>query len=419
MLLLFWQSSDAQWDYLGLKNMKVNALEIQDKYIYAATDNGLFKKEILLSDTIWSTIGFQNKQVNDIYIRDTSHLYATVQITGSGADTISLFVTYNGGITWNSLWGEYDPSQLSYLQTGEVEGVRSNSDTIIIMSGGIRKSIDGGASFTKVSNNGGRFLTIAPDNPNSMWTGGEGVLLNPYLIQSTNEGESWFDNDSLHQIVSGDNACLCADIHPTNSDIIYVGMEGQIGKSIDNGLNWIRFWMYPYYVKGIKISPTNPSVIYATGGAFGGYSIALFVSNNDGSSWDTLKYYIGTVVDPLELAVQKHNGTDLIFIGTRNIGIYRYENIVNSVFDKYSKGYSNYSVYPNPFVKCATLEFDNPEKEKHVLIIYNIQGQIVQTKTDLRAYKVQIERNKLINGMYYFQLRKGNEIRALGKLIIN
>jgi len=410
----------AQWGYSGLKNMKVNSLEIHNNYIFAATDNGLFRKDILTTDTIWNLIGFQNQQVNDIYIRDTNYLYAGVQCTGIGADTISLFITHNGGAIWNTLWGAYDSSQLSYVQIGDIDGVRNNSDTIIIMSGGIRKSVDGGVSFTKVNYQGGRFLAIAPDNSNIMWTGGEGVLLNPYLIQSTDEGDTWNFNDSLHQIIPGDNTCLCADIHPVNSNIVYVGMEGQIGKSINNGSNWIKFLIPPYYVKAVKISPTNPLVVYATGGSFGGKSVVLFVSNNEGASWDTLKIHLGTImnVDALELTVKEHNGTDLIFIGTRINGIYRYENIVDNIYDMPTPGKSGFRIYPNPLNDYTTLEFYNPQKEIHILKLYNTQGQLVRTISNITTKKIRIERKNLAAGLYFYQLLKESEIHYSGKLLI-
>ena len=76
------------------------------------------------------------------------------------------------------------------------------------------------------------------------------------------------------------------------------------------------------------------------------------------------------------------------------------------------------SISPNPFTNKATLQFDNPTKDNCTLTVYNIQGQVVQTITNITKEKVEIERQNLVSGLYYFQLQTDKLVVATGKLMI-
>ena len=76
------------------------------------------------------------------------------------------------------------------------------------------------------------------------------------------------------------------------------------------------------------------------------------------------------------------------------------------------------SIYPNPFTKKTTIEFKNPKNENYTLKLYDSQGRIVQTITDITTSQVIIEKDNLTNGLYFFQLRTDKEICATGKLIV-
>lgn len=81
------------------------------------------------------------------------------------------------------------------------------------------------------------------------------------------------------------------------------------------------------------------------------------------------------------------------------------------------------SIYPNPTSQPATLVFDNPivigsKKENRTLTLYDIQGRLVRTITDITEDKVTIEAKILTSGLYFLQLRTDKQIIATGKLII-
>ena len=77
-----------------------------------------------------------------------------------------------------------------------------------------------------------------------------------------------------------------------------------------------------------------------------------------------------------------------------------------------------FRIYPNPTDKTAILEFYNSKNENCTLKLYNTHGRLVQTITDITTDKVEIERKKLSNGLYFFELHTDRQIIANGKLII-
>jgi hypothetical protein len=81
-------------------------------------------------------------------------------------------------------------------------------------------------------------------------------------------------------------------------------------------------------------------------------------------------------------------------------------------------GKSTFKFYPNPFTQSAMLEFENPENEKHDLLIYNSIGQILLSINDISGNQVRIERNNFANGLYYFQLQASKKVVITGKFII-
>lgn len=79
---------------------------------------------------------------------------------------------------------------------------------------------------------------------------------------------------------------------------------------------------------------------------------------------------------------------------------------------------SDFRIYPNPTSNYSTLEFKNKTKEHCTLTLYNVCGQLVRTIDNITNEKVEIEKNNLINGFYFFQLQASGQILASGKLVI-
>ena len=172
--------------------------------------------------------------------------------------------------------------------------------------GGVLKSIDGGATWTELANaqfNYASFasLVIDPTNPNtlfaSVWfgaTSGGGVY------KSTNGGQTWVNTTaSVH---TGNAADLVMD--PSDPSELYAGLVGGgatngIYKTTDGGAHWSQLANGVLVGSAIgvsirlAISPSNPSVVYATifDPALGNGTDGLphrYKTTDGGASWTPL-----------------------------------------------------------------------------------------------------------------------------------
>lgn len=76
-----------------------------------------------------------------------------------------------------------------------------------------------------------------------------------------------------------------------------------------------------------------------------------------------------------------------------------------------------FKIFPNPTNHSATLVFNNPQNENCMLSLFDIHGRLVQTMVEILNDRVEIKRNMLLNGIYFFQIRNSQKLIANGKLI--
>lgn len=176
----------------------------------------------------------------------------------------------NRNANFQGSWEEMGPSYASgntgskgvgHITTIAVDPNNLNHIIVGSETGGVWKSIDGGANWVSTTDNQTCLdvfsLTMHPQNSNIYyWGSSEG---NIYI--SNNAGATW----SLHSTISGRvNKILINPINPTK---MYVTAErgGGIFKSEDSGLTWSR--IHPDAMEGFDLAfkPDDTNVIYATG----------------------------------------------------------------------------------------------------------------------------------------------------------
>ncbi len=156
----------------------------------------------------------------------------------------------------------------------------SNLDHILAGSetGGVWKSVDGGASWTVLSDNLSNIdvfaLAIDPtDSDTYFWGSTSGTI-----FKSTNGGATW---SLLSDIGGGTVNKILVD--PTNAMKIYASVQGNgLYKSTDGGVTWSSI----YFVAtgtgyDFEFKPNDPNVVYASGSAF-------YVSTNGGASFSQI-----------------------------------------------------------------------------------------------------------------------------------
>ncbi len=79
---------------------------------------------------------------------------------------------------------------------------------------------------------------------------------------------------------------------------------------------------------------------------------------------------------------------------------------------------NNYKLYPNPTNKTAHLEFENATNENCIFTLYDINGRLMRTVNNITADRIEIEKQNLTNGLYFFQVKSETQLKVTGKLSI-
>ena len=151
----------------------------------------------------------------------------------------------------------------------------------------------------------------------------------------------------------------------------------------------------------------------------------LYISEDGGNSWEPLKLDIS--VDSLnyhwevpdkpttqgKIRVVMDNGGGNYMDNSDNFtittitGINDFENEIN------------YNVYPNPMAEIAFLSFENKDFKSHRVILYNLSGEAVFESNSTTTDKIEIVRNGLPAGLYFFQILLDGNPYGTGKIIMN
>ena len=149
-------------------------------------------------------------------------------------------------------------------------------------SGGIYKTVDGGANWSHLNNESGA-IVIAPDDPATIYVSGSS------LIKSSDGGAHWGDaNTGLPELGLG---TLAAD--PRQPGTLYAGFAsdsvfGSVGgvfKTIDGGAHWnpASAGLVTINARTLALDPNTADTVYA--GTDGG---GIFKSSDGGDHWRVL-----------------------------------------------------------------------------------------------------------------------------------
>ena len=232
-----------------------------------------------------------------------------------------------------------------------VAGIPGNPNVYYIGAGGggVWKTVDGGLSwkaiFDKQPTASIGAIALAPSNPSLVWVGtGESnprndVITGKGVYFSPDGGQSW-------KAMGLENAGAISQIiiHPTNPDIVYVGVLGHIwGPNAERGVfrtsDGGKTWQKVLYVNdktGVSdmvMDPSNPLMLFAGLWEFtrspwmlnnGGENSGIYRSNDGGATWKKLTEGLPKgVVGRIGLAIAPSNNNHVYaLVNAKKGGLY-------------------------------------------------------------------------------------------------
>ncbi len=190
------------------------------------------------------------------------------------------------------------------------------SGTIFIgsIAGGVRKSVDGGITWSTV-NNGittpiVQSLAMDASGPQTVYAGTVGGG----LFKTADGGATWQNVPAL----AGSVASIATD--PKHAGVVYAAVfnnlaNGSIRKSVDGGVTWTTVFPTTAAIFNITIDPGNTDVLYAPTVGHG-----AFKSTDGGLHWSAMAALTPQAV--WTLALDPAN-SQVVYAGTNQDGIWR------------------------------------------------------------------------------------------------
>ncbi len=262
-----------------------------------------------------------------------------------------IYVTSDGGSTWTDKTADMVISQMyriavSQTDTKVIAGLQDNgtklkgtgstwtdeiggdgmdcaikpTDSNVMYGslyyGDIRRSTNGGGSWTDIQNNisgnpSGAWVTpfiLDPSNPSTIIAGFKDVY------KSTNQGNSW---TTIGSGLTSNNLSYVA-IAPSNSNYIYVGRGNQLWRTTDGGTNWSTLSGPGNNTNKLVVNPSDPDHIYATRSNYTAGQ-KVYESLDGGSSWTNISGTLPNI--PANTICFHDDGDETLYVGM-DIGVY-------------------------------------------------------------------------------------------------
>ncbi|HET7904135.1 MAG TPA: hypothetical protein VFM17_06205, partial [Candidatus Eisenbacteria bacterium] len=378
--------AEAQWRLLGLSAHRVNRLAVHEGYLYACTNQGLYRRLPGTPGTQWGLPTLGQRNVLDVTGLGPGVLLAAVQLTSDPADSVSLF--RGSGLDPFFDTAVWEPFQngfgagggASERQARRILPLSGFPATLLATSSRIEKSTDNGATWRVVTPSYGVINAIEQSlaDPQLVWAGGETNIFSPYASQSSDAGESW---TQFHLFAGGDNAVDGIAPHPANAYEVYLGMEGRVMKSQDGGATWANLTApdTTIYTFGMAARPFPPLKLYAAGATAGlDYPVRLHKSWSDSIYWETTSFPHPAPGDDgvYHLLVLGGSGSVTVYLATSN-GVFSHSEIPTGAPVSDSGWDATLRSRPNPFRGRTEIEFALGSSEAVSLRVVDVRGRVV------------------------------------------
>lgn len=271
--------------------------------VYSANDGGL--NRLSQSGEAWDDLS-DGLEILQIYRIGSSQLDPNLHIAGNQDNGT---VMTNGENWYQIMGGDGMECVVDYT-----------NDEIIYASvyyGDIRKSTDGGNSFTSIKPN--KEIEGAWVTPFEMHTEVPTILYAGYkdVYVTYNGGKYW---DKISENLTDNKNLQSLAVAPSNDKYIYAATYEKIWLTKNGGESWeeITSGLPDNAISDIIVSETNPEIIWIS---FSGYSsnTKIYYSTNAGDQWNN--YSNGLPNMPVNCLLYQKYSNNAIYVGT-DIGVF-------------------------------------------------------------------------------------------------
>lgn len=313
----------AEWENLGINNRTVRAIAMEGDYLFAATDSGVYRT--LTTDTLhqWAHLGLPDHDIRALMVLDLDTIFAGME---SGDTTI--YRSVDGGALWLPFQNGYGNGDFQPVLS--FDRLPNQKDTLLATGMAvIARSTDRGLSWQPRWGDWSWwgvvvFVKVDRRNPGIVWAGGEGAIFNPWLFKSTDRGENW---EQINVAYTGDNRCHDIAVHPSNSDLAYVSMEGQVQRTENGGDDWQIIATNGYYLYSVEIDSLRPSNLYVSTAQLN-EPLMFLKTSNGGQTWSEFVDPMQPDTPTYDMLLNSHSKASILYMATRH-GVFRYTDPVN------------------------------------------------------------------------------------------
>jgi hypothetical protein len=375
----------------SLSNLHINCLATNGSYMYAGTDDGVYRWNEAGGSWIKKNTGLVSANTNALLVSKPGRVNAAT-------DGAGMFWSTNQGTTWYARGGVSDEENyitaLAYDSTYFYQGTSTGVYRFSASGTGSSSFMGGGTYVRALHVNGKNIFAATVD----------GVFL------STNKGTNWVAFNTGLGIYSGAVTCFAQ-----NGTYLFAGTFGYgVYLSTNNGTSWAAVntgfkksnytWVSSLLSTGSAVfaALVNKGGIYrttnngttwvpvstgltdttvfalATDGTnlYAGTAGGVFSSNDNGSSW---RYSGLAGISVKALAI---DGAGL-YAGTNSLGVWRLaipgSTSISENIAEHPAQFRLSQNYPNPFNPSTLIEYSLPQSGAVLVTVHDLLGREVAT----------------------------------------
>lgn len=319
-------TSNFEWQQLGLDGLKVNELTLENNFLFAATENGIFRKDISTNQG-FEEIGLQGKNVETILVFSELEILASVVDFKEDIE-IEIYKTQNSGTLWqpmeSNFGGGFESQGLWDFHKHPTQNIIYGTSNYLVA-----KSQDKGVSWQPIFGDWDQFaratavVAVNPFLEDEIWLGGQGGIEDGYLVRLKDEVEvdRWLD------LVANPTTAQKIVFDTENPQSIYVGFEGALLKTSNNGASWqtlIDEINTSRFFNGIALSTLDKNTVFAGGWLKGGepQPLILYYSLDKGATWQEERLPNESYGGVEDMLLKTEGNTERIFLALDKGGVY-------------------------------------------------------------------------------------------------